>query len=48
MSAVVCARWTHELVHLDTEMASLRFPFLVFLGLTTLLMVCPLLAFALK
>lgn len=45
MSAVISARWTHELIHRDVELTSLKLPFALFTVLATLLLVSPLLAF---
>lgn len=45
MSAVISARWTHELIHRDVELISLKLPFALFTILATLLLVSPLLAF---
>jgi hypothetical protein len=46
MSAVVSASWTHQLMHRGVALTSLKLPFALFVGLTTLLLVSPLLAFA--
>jgi hypothetical protein len=45
MSAVISASWTHELIHRDVELISLKLPFALFTILATLLLVSPLLAF---
>jgi len=45
MSAVISARWTHELIHRDVVLTALKLPFALFTILATLLLVSPLLAF---